>query len=144
MGLQALTAPALCLPPSFWERLVVNDATGCWEWIGGQNGKGYGMFSKGYGSRLIHRLTYEELVGPIPDGFVIDHLCKVRHCGNPSHLEPVTPAENARRGEHPSAARSARQTHCMRGHPLAGWNLIVDSAGRHCRECKRYVKALKI
>lgn len=81
--------------------------------------------------RRAHRVAYELLVGPIPDGLQIDHLCKVRNCVNPEHLEPVTQAENLRRSE-AWAGVNSRKTHCPRGHSYSH----TDSTGRRiCREC---------
>ena len=73
----------------------------CWLWTGALDKYGYGYVSWRQSGKkrhfIAHRLIYEELVGPIPDGLVIDHLCRVRHCVNPNHLEPVTQDENLRR-----------------------------------------------
>jgi hypothetical protein len=72
--------------------------TPCWVWQHGFTGSGYGNVAvKEHPSRYAHRMNYERLVGPIPDGLHIDHLCRNRACCNPAHLEPVTPGENARR-----------------------------------------------
>lgn len=79
----------------FWKR-TIQSADGCWEWIGGMNEAGYANMSDGR-SNLAHRFAYELLVGPIPDGLQIDHLCNVRNCVNPAHLETVTAQENMRR-----------------------------------------------
>ena len=76
----------------FWRR--INPTGFCWEWVGQRDRNGYGR----YNSYLAHRQVWESLVGPIPDGLVLDHLCRVRHCVNPDHLDPVTPEENNRRG----------------------------------------------
>jgi hypothetical protein len=76
----------------------------CWEWGGGLMGGDYGTFD----NRAAHRFAYEFLVGPIPDGLHLDHLCRVRHCVNPDHLEPVTVEENNRRSR---ATRSKGVTH---------------------------------
>lgn len=69
--------------------------SGCWLWAGADNGVGYGKFRGKY----AHRVSYEAAKGPIPDGMHLDHLCRIRCCVNPDHLEPVTNAENARRGK---------------------------------------------
>lgn len=122
----------------FEERLfgrMVEDERGCWLWQGMQNGKGYGLLKFGRRRHYVHRVAYEFLIGEIPDGLVLDHLCRVPLCGNPYHAEPVTNAENLIRGEG-MPARNRRKTHCLRGHPLSGANLLV-SGQRICRTCKR-------
>lgn len=81
---------------------VVDPETGCWLWQLKRDRHGYGRVRRtGRGEALVqlaHRWVYEELVGPIPEGLVIDHLCRNPPCVNPKHLEPVTPGENFRRG----------------------------------------------
>ena len=115
---------------------IEDPETHCWI---GQLSK----FPAGYGNRQgtpAHRLYYEELVGPIPEGLVTDHLCRNRDCVNPGHLEPVTNRENILRGEG-ITAQNARKTHCKRGHPLSGDNLYIDpsTGGRVCRVCRSSV-----
>jgi hypothetical protein len=104
----------------------------CWPWVGAISRDGYGRLGRDY----AHRAAWEFHRGPIPLGWWIDHLCRNRVCVNPDHLEPVPPAVNILRGESPSA-RHARQTHCVRGHPLDGENLYRWRGRRQCRECRR-------
>lgn len=88
-------------------------------------------------TRAAHRVAYEALVAPIAAGLQLDHLCRVRRCVNPAHVEPVTQAENLRRGE-TITARAVAATHCPQGHPYSGENLYVNPEGhRHCRQCAR-------
>jgi len=79
-------------------RLMPEPNTGCWLWDGSWKPNGYGEVN--YHRRLwyVHRLVYELLRGPIPAGYTLDHLCRVRPCGNPAHLEVVSLADNIRRG----------------------------------------------
>lgn len=118
----------------FWSRV---DADGdCWEWTGSTR-EGYGAVRFRGRNTLAHRVSYEHLVGPIPEGLELDHLCRNRRCVNPDHLEPVTHRENLLRG--PSfSAKNARKSHCLRGHPFDEWNTWRDRKGsRHCRACHR-------
>lgn len=130
------------LPLRFWEKILVNDD--CWIWTGATSGgSGYGRI--GVGSRSdstrrtvgCHRFAYEALVGPIPDGLLLDHLCRNRLCANPGHLEPVSSRENTLRGKTLAAAQVTR-THCPHGHPYSGPNLYQRPCGRRaCRTCMR-------
>lgn len=89
--------------------------------------------------RRAHRLAYEWFVGPIPEGMVLDHLCRVRHCVNPAHLEPVSDVENRRRGK-----SAPLETHCNQGHELGSGDVYVDSRGKRvCRPCERVRGARK-
>lgn len=86
--------------PSLRERVEARiDRSGdCWVWTGVRSGGGYGQVWSRRGMLLVHRYVYEQLAGPIPQGLVLDHLCRNPSCCNPAHLEPVTTAENVRRG----------------------------------------------
>lgn len=111
--------------------------TPCWIFTGSLNHGGYGSARNDAGSvSLVHRITYEVLVGPIPDGLQLDHLCRVRSCCNPAHLEAVTAAVNNLRGVGAGAANAAKRE-CVNGHPLSGDNLAIEGPGhRRCRTCK--------
>lgn len=126
----------------FFDKVEITET--CWLWRGSIDRKGYGSFGGDslyalYGKRSwkAHRLSYVWFVGPIPEGLQTDHLCRVRHCVNPDHLEAVTPRENSLRGA-TIAAWNAAKTHCVQGHLLAGENLILPKrGGRDCRACAR-------
>lgn len=126
----------------FLEKVEVDAETGCWLWTARIDDSGYGRFNRGPGlSPLAHRYAYEEYVGPIPDGLEIDHLCRVRHCVNPWHLEAVTPLQNLERGIS-FAAVNRRKSECANGHPLSGDNVRVverrdGRRERECRSCSR-------
>ena len=128
------------LEERFWRRVEKTDD--CWIWRGGMSSKGYGLLGIGVqGERVnAHRYAYELLVGPIPPGLEIDHLCRVRHCVNPAHLEPVTGRENTRRGEAGRwhAIERSLTTHCPNRHPFDDANTYRRPDGaRGCRECMR-------
>lgn len=112
--------------------LAFSDRSGeCWLWTGGKDAMGYGTIIVSRRSVRAHRASYEAFVGPIPGGLDIDHLCRVKACVNPSHLEPVTHSENLRR-------HYATITTCPRGHAYDEANTYRDTAGkRRCRTCMR-------
>ena len=110
--------------------------TGCWEWTGWIENNGYGRVSINSKNALVHKVVYEALVGEIPEGLTLDHLCKVRHCVNPDHLEVVTLQENVLRGSSPVAI-NAKKTKCDTGHDLSTSNVYMTPNGRRqCRECQ--------
>jgi hypothetical protein len=118
-----------------WSRFSANE-DGCWIWTGPLFKAGYGKFYLGQVNVYAHRVMYMIFVGGIPKGLHTDHLCRVRECCNPEHLEVVTCRENIMRSPIAPAAINASKTHCKRGHPLSGNNLAVDiNGGRHCRTC---------
>lgn len=130
------------LPLRFWNKLYA-DPSGCWLWRGALTTLGYGTF--GSPTRSAHRIIYEALIGPIPDGLTIDHLCRNRACENPWHMEPVTQRENTLRGIGPSAIH-AKQTHCVSGHEFTPENVhVYRGRKRICRICRTgYTRARRI
>lgn len=120
-------------------RLIIEPGTGCLLWAGSVNNCGYGQTHDASGTLLVHRLMYEWFTGPIPEGLTIDHLCRVRRCASPAHLEAVTQRENTLRGAS-MMARRATQTHCLRGHPFSPDNTYRPATrpnSRYCRQCMR-------
>lgn len=130
------------LDQRFWEKV---DASGdCWIWIGERQRAGYGLFRVGTidGKRPrvgAHRWAWEYLVGPIPDGYTIDHLCKNHPCVNPDHLEPVPHSINLRRGNS-LQGRNARKLECPRGHWYSPENTYQRASGRTCRTCTNQLR----
>ena len=120
------------MPERFWEKVEKcgpvpagrPDLGSCWLWRGRLNTDGYGTFKVDGGRFGAHRFAYELVVSKIPEGLQIDHLCRVRHCVNPAHLEPVTSRENSLR-------RTRLLTACKYGHPL-----VQGTSQRFCPTCK--------
>ena len=122
----------------FWQ--YVSKSEGCWHWKG-TTSKGYGLFATGAAGRRVtvqaHRFAYEDTVGPIPDGLQLDHLCRVRHCVRPAHMDPVDNRTNSLRGFSVSAL-NARKTHCINGHEFTLENTYQKpDGGRQCKTCRR-------
>ncbi len=122
----------------WWSKVDMGD--GCWEWKGTvvqrPGGLPYGQFKELGRRHRAHRFAYELLVGPIPTGLVIDHLCRNTLCVNPAHMEPVTNAENIARGDAPSAV-AKRRSRCAAGHPYSAENTLMEGTIRRCRACAR-------
>lgn len=121
----------------FWSK--VDKSPTCWLWTDRPNSSGYGLLGfrrelKAYAHRLAVHLTR----GPIPAGMELDHICRVRHCVNPDHLEPVTHRTNGLRGIAPAAV-NARKTQCIHGHEFSPANTYrnPNTGNRACRECRR-------
>jgi hypothetical protein len=135
----------LSLRRRFWEKVKTSDD--CWIWAGYKAPCRHGriMYHDGRGHYrpiLAHRMAYELLIGPIPDGAVLDHIeCNNPSCVNPAHLVVTTSWENSKRGTCPSAL-NARKTHCPKGHPLTDGNVyrcrngMGRIANRICKKCK--------
>jgi hypothetical protein len=119
----------------FWSK--VDKTETCWLWTASIDGDGYGWFRLYGRLERSHRIAYELLIGPIPDGLQLDHLCRNRGCVNPDHLEPVPLIENVMRGEGPMAV-NARKTHCIHGHEFTDANTDRSERGhRRCVTCRR-------
>jgi hypothetical protein len=118
-----------------WQRFLrfiePEDAAACWRWKGSKCRDGYGKFHDGARHMKAQNYAYREMIGPIPEGLQLDHLCRVRDCVNPYHLEPVTILENVRRGENAERNRTA----CPSGHPYD--KIIKTNGKRRCRTCDR-------
>jgi hypothetical protein len=121
---------------------VVQRSTGyetpCLLWQGPKDEDGYGRLHLNGKRSRAHRTAYEDANGQIPEGLVLDHLCRIRHCVNPDHLEPVTNGENVHRA---GAARRAAITHCPKGHEYTPENSYFCRRGtRSCRSCRADAK----
>jgi len=109
---------------------------GCWLWIGGRRNKqGHGGFWLHGRTISSHVFSYEHFKGPLPKGYVPDHLCMTPPCVNPSHLEAVTQQVNTLRCPTAPAAINAKKTHCPKGHAYTPENLILTCGRRICRAC---------
>ena len=114
-------------------RRSINAVTGCWEWVGPKDRDGYGKAHSEGRTLVAHRAAYEVLVGPIPAGLTLDHLCRNRACINPTHLEPVTLLENVNRSP---LRRFNVETHCAQGHEYTDKSMRIRSDnGRIRRIC---------
>ena len=116
----------LVLTELFWSKVAPQGD--CWVWSGGGTSAGYGQFKRKY----VHRLSYEEMVGEIPQGLVLDHLCRNKRCVNPDHLDPTTIGINVTRG-----FEALRQLACKRGHKRTPENTYTKPDGyQECRTCR--------
>lgn len=143
--------PNLLNSSRLWTRITW-ESSDCWIWTGGRNAQGYGVISLTAAfvryRYPAHRVLYERLIGPIPEGLQLDHLCRVHACVRPDHLEPVTNRENTMRGNAPMAV-VARTGVCPRGHSLADAFTVKSGpqvGRRNCRPCtqERVAKARAI
>src|SRR3990167_5054453 len=120
----------------FWPKVDrSNGFFACWIWIAGKTGEGYGGFGH---ATLAHRFAYELLIGPIPTGLILDHLCRNRACVNPLHLEPVSILVNLQRGIGTLGSWQMQKPHCPQGHLYDEVNTYRSPRGeRRCRTCHR-------
>lgn len=133
---------------NFLTKIEMVTESGCWIWTGHIDRGGYARLNTWDYERRVkgpllsaHRFSYETFVGPIPEGMGLDHLCRVRCCVNPRHLEPVTHRENVMRGLAPTVSRVAAiaaklaRTHCKWGHPFTRENVRIYRNRRNCIAC---------
>jgi ABC-type uncharacterized transport system ATPase subunit len=123
----------------FFAKIKFDLQKGCWLWIAGIDGKGYGSLRHAGRTRRAHKVAFEHWRGLVPEGKELDHVeCSRRDCANPWHVEPRTHRENLLRGSAP-AALNAVKTHCKHGHSLSGENLYVQkkTGFRYCRTCAK-------
>jgi hypothetical protein len=130
---------AVPLEQRFFAKVDVGTSpAGCWIWTANRTKDGYGTIQSGPQTRRMlraHRVAYEMLVGTIPDGAEVDHLCREPSCVNPLHLEVVSRLENLARGRR--ACGHGHETHCPHGHPYDEVNTYVAKDGsRRCRTCR--------
>lgn len=129
----------------FMAKVLVEPSTGCWIWQGRINPNGYGQLTRKRTSLYAHRYAYESMVGEIPIGTELDHLCRVRSCCNPAHLEPVTRQVNSLRGIGPGLTTLRKFTvqHCKKGHEFTADNTRWTKTGwRRCRQCESDYKKI--
>ena len=132
------------------QKFAIDPNSGCWLWEGHVSPGGYGSvrlrLGKGkWATFNVHKITYQAYKGIVPEGLFLDHLCRTRSCGNPNHLEAVTPSVNGLRGVigHINKQRASERTHCINGHEYTEENTYMkkatqkSSGGRQCRECKK-------
>lgn len=132
----------LSLARRFWSK--VRKGNGCWEWIGAKTPLGYGRIKVSKNARNAHRIAYRLLIGEIPEGADIDHLCRNPACVNPQHLEAVSHRTNVLRGNGSPVQRNAYVTHCGNGHLFDLFNTYFYGHRRHCRVCNRLRRAGKL
>lgn len=129
------------LPQRFWDKVRFTDS--CWLWTAYIGATGYGKFRMGR-TQLAHRVAYAALIGPIPAGLTLDHLCRVKSCVNPAHLEPTTIRENNLRSPRSLISVAVAQTACINGHEFTEENTRTRRVnGRDQRECRTCVRARK-
>lgn len=122
----------------FYQKVLMPDSNGCMRWTARKSHDGYGTFKVAGRQWMAHRMSYVLSVGPIPEGLELDHLCRVRDCVTPDHLEPVTHGENVRRSDSPyfNGSYFRNKTHCPRDHEYTPENTLIYYGRRNCRKCR--------
>lgn len=150
-----MSAPRGSIEERLWRYIQPEPNSGCWLWDGALSGVGYGVLNVGQAEsgggrskiRYAHVLSYEIHKGVVPEGLELDHICRTRSCCNPDHVEPVTHAENLRRGFHPKGAEHplGAKTHCPEGHVYDDSNTYThtNKNGKTSRYCKKCTYARK-
>lgn len=118
------------IKPVRWLERDCGFETPCWVWQL-STVYGYGQVTVDGRKRRAHKLVYEQLVGPVPDGYHLHHRCENHACVNPAHLQPLTPADHAKLNA------NAKKTHCKHGHEYTDANTGLNQGRRYCRECAR-------
>ncbi len=118
----------------FEEKINKSNSSDCWLWNGKIDPHGYSLFSIQGKWNRAHRVAYTLFIGPIPKNLTLDHLCRVRNCVNPNHLEAVTIKVNTLRGTSFSVL-NALKTHCPHNHPYSESNTYLYKGERHCKSC---------
>lgn len=108
----------------------------CLVFTGRLSDSGYGRVTTPHATHFAHKVMWEAEHGTVPDGMELDHLCRVRACANPAHLEPTTHRENVLRGVGPSAVNAVK-THCDRGHEFTPTNTYIPPKRPDERQCRR-------
>lgn len=122
--------------PEKLTRNIEVDQSGCWVWTAFRNHDGYGRRYWNGRQKFVHRIVYESLVGKVPPKMELDHLCRVRACCNPAHLEIVTHKQNMERGLHNGGRNNREKTHCINGHAFTEANTYWRTDMRHGRICR--------
>jgi hypothetical protein len=134
-------APRESIEDRFWGSVVITD--GCWDWLGSDDGRGYGFVHFGGKRERVNvrcnRLSYMLFFGPIPEGMVVMHKCDNPACNNPDHLTLGTQGDNVRDASakgRMKAPNRKKQTHCRRGHEFTPENTYWHVGRKHCRICR--------
>lgn len=138
MSGQPAIGDLVLIDPRFAAKVDVCES-GCWVWRGARNANGYGNVHRDGRTWRAHRLAYTLLIGNVPGGLHLDHLCRVRLCVNPAHMEPVTNRTNIMRGTSPTARHAVKQF-CDAGHAFDDANTYHWRGGRFCRACRAEAK----